>query len=307
MGASLARHDLYAAIPAAAMVAALVVCGTTTGARSQFDCEELAERLNRQSRINKAFRCELDGAAWRVSERQLKLLISRCERGNTLGLRSIAHDRSLGLEICLGERSDPDYQRNATRSRADQRILELLAKAPEPKSSVFTQPRPSDDASPRQPFNPVLAWSFSGPIEGMHCVAWQEPSDPHDWQDNYLCSERDFGFQWSFRGPVHGRGLNCTQVKEAADPHTWHDNFFCWPRNLNIEFRFSSTGRLAGYLCISVNEPSDPHKWYDNYLCHRPAASDDLGSLAAGQSGGAQVPAAPPTGGESPSGARDAR
>jgi len=83
-----------------------------------------------------------------------------------------------------------------------------------------------------------------------------------------LCTERDVGFQWSFRGPILGRGLKCIQVREKSDPHDWHDNYFCWPRDLNVAFRFSATGRIAGQRCVAIVEPSDPHTWRDNYLCH---------------------------------------
>jgi hypothetical protein len=30
-------------------------------------------------------------------------------------------------------------------------------------------------------------WSSSGPIQGKSCIQIIEPSDPHTWQDNYLC------------------------------------------------------------------------------------------------------------------------
>lgn len=115
-----------------------------------------------------------------------------------------------------------------------------------------------------------LVWSYAGPISGMSCTQWLEPSDPHSWDDNYLCSERDVGFQWSFRGPIQGRGLKCIQVREKSDPHDWHDNYFCWPRDLRVTFRFSSSGRIDGFRCLAIVEPSDPHSWNDNYLCHRP-------------------------------------
>lgn len=119
-------------------------------------------------------------------------------------------------------------------------------------------------------FRSGLVWSYAGPVEGMHCTQWREPSDPDSWADNYLCAGRDWGFQWSFRGPILGRGLKCIQVREKSDPHDWHDNYFCWPQDLEVTFRFSSTGRISGFECLAIVEPSDPHTWRDNYLCHRP-------------------------------------
>ena len=230
-------------------------------------CGALVERLGRQNAINTSFSCNLKGTAWRLNERQLKRLASSCRRGNSLQLRVIANDRASGLEICLAKRGERERQQTERRKIAAQRLSSLLAWTP--TQANRRQPL-ARQAAPRGVFNPELTWSFAGPISGMSCVRWNEPSDPHDWADNYLCSDRDYGFAWSFRGPIRGRGLNCTQVKEAADPHTWHDNFFCWPRNLGVAFRFSSGGRLPNHKCTAIIEPSDPHKWYDNFLCYRP-------------------------------------
>jgi hypothetical protein len=150
------------------------------------------------------------------------------------------------------------------REESARRVRELLAGSPVVKP---TSTQPPTDVS--REFRAGLAWSYGGAIEGMHCVKWEEPSDPHDWDDNYLCSGRDFGFKWSYRGPIQGRGLRCIQVKEPSDPHFWHDNYFCWPRDLNVSFRFSSSGRIPNWGCVAVVEPSDPHTWADNFLCYR--------------------------------------
>ena len=29
-------------------------------------------------------------------------------------------------------------------------------------------------------------WSARGPIPGLHCLHFNEPSDPHTWNDNFL-------------------------------------------------------------------------------------------------------------------------
>ena len=164
-------------------------------------------------------------------------------------------------------RSDSSADRKAKSS--GNRIKELLAEGPR----LNTAARRNDPPRRRdREFRSGLVWSYAGPIEGMHCVQWREPSDPHKWDDNYLCTERDVGFQWSFRGPILGRGLKCIQVNEKSDPHDWHDNYFCWPRDLKVTFRFSATGRIAGQRCVAIVEPSDPHTWRDNYLCHTATA-----------------------------------
>ena len=158
----------------------------------------------------------------------------------------------------------PGLDDAAARAQSAQRVRDLLARSPTPDTKGVTPP-----ASIVREFRPGLTWSYGGAIKGMHCTKWEEPSDPNDWYDNYLCSTRDLGFKWSFRGPIQGRGLKCIQVNEPSDPHFWHDNYFCWPRDLKVTFRFSATGRIPGLDCLAIVEPSDPHTWRDNFLCYR--------------------------------------
>jgi hypothetical protein len=153
------------------------------------------------------------------------------------------------------------------RNAAAELIRKLLAQG---SAGILLDGGGSKPEKRQQTFRTGLTWSYAGPIESMHCVQWREPSDPHNWDDNYLCADKNVGFQWSFRGPILGRGLKCIQVNEKSDPHDWHDNYFCWPRDLNVTFRFSSTGRVYGFSCLAIIEPSDPNTWRDNYLCHRP-------------------------------------
>jgi hypothetical protein len=213
--------------------------------------------------------------------------LRRCRRSDRRRLREVVDLRAATLERCLVDRITAQNDRRrapvrdaATLGRlpqsatedansAGRRLQELLASGPQlPKSHADgVRPQVRD-----RTFRSGLVWSYAGKIPGMHCVLWNEPSDPHKWYDNYLCTETDVGFQWSFRGPILGRGLNCIQVREKSDPHDWHDNYFCWPGDLKVTFRFSSTGRIPGYSCLAIVEPSDPDTWQDNYLCHREAA-----------------------------------
>ena len=39
-------------------------------------------------------------------------------------------------------------------------------------------------------------WSYRGPISGMECIKIFEPSDPNDWHDNFLCTNRPVGLRW---------------------------------------------------------------------------------------------------------------
>lgn len=109
-----------------------------------------------------------------------------------------------------------------------------------------------------------LWWSSAG-ANGPYCTQFAEPADPHTWSDNFLCSQRDYGFRWSSAGPI--RGMHCVQIQESADPHTWNDNFLCSPRDYGLVW--SSAGPVDGMSCLQIHESADPHTWDDNYLCAR--------------------------------------
>jgi hypothetical protein len=113
---------------------------------------------------------------------------------------------------------------------------------------------------------PDLSWSQAGPIDGRYCTQLHEASDPHAWNDNYLCSTVDHGFRWSSAGPLSD--MRCTQLHEYADPHTWDDNYLCVPTSSPLQLSWSSAGPIAGKLCTQVYEDADPYTWNDNYLCY---------------------------------------
>ena len=259
------------AVSGAAIILLVSLQSHEAAGQNTAECGDLLNRLERQRRINRAFGCRLVSGVWRLTRERRRRLVSMCRRGRDQRIRQVLADRAIGVEMCLARRASAYEKLAEERRRSGERVRDLLERSPVARRLKSAKPGPAPASVMQESIAPELTWSFAGPIDGKFCVQWNEPSDPHNWDDNYLCSERDLKFQWSFRGAITGRGLNCTQVKEAADPHTWHDNFFCWPRNLGIEFRFSSSGRLYGYRCVAIIEPSDPHTWYDNYLCHRPA------------------------------------
>lgn len=113
-----------------------------------------------------------------------------------------------------------------------------------------------------------IGWSYDGPIPGRYCTLFGEGADPHYWNDNYLCSVNNYGFQWSSAGPI--AGMRCTQVHEGSEPaaHTWNDNYVCVPNNSPLQLSWSSAGPIAGKTCTQIYEPGDPHTWFDNYLCY---------------------------------------
>ena len=124
-------------------------------------------------------------------------------------------------------------------------------------------PIPEEGQEKGSPNNARLTWSSAGPMPGQHCVRLLEPSDPHTWDDNYLCAPKDLGLSWSFAGPLPGQ--HCVRLNEASDPHTWDDNYLCSRQDFG--FRWSSAGPVAGLDCLALTEPADPHTWNDNYLC----------------------------------------
>jgi hypothetical protein len=113
-----------------------------------------------------------------------------------------------------------------------------------------------------------LTFSSSGTIAGLNCTKISEPSDPHGWDNNYLCSERALGLRWSSSGAI--AGMTCINVNEPNDS-VWSNNYLCTPENWGLTF--SSNGIPANKECVAFNEPNDPNGWNNNYLCWDPQAN----------------------------------
>lgn len=125
-----------------------------------------------------------------------------------------------------------------------------------------------------------LEWSCAGQIAGASCVQISEGSDPHTWNDNYLCAHTPPGdvrgrwestatcnLRWSSSGPI--AGMRCTAITEGAEPaaHTWNDNYLCVANSCPYHFTWSTAGRIPRLMCLPWSEPADPDTWNDNYLC----------------------------------------
>jgi hypothetical protein len=109
---------------------------------------------------------------------------------------------------------------------------------------------------------------YTPPDSGAsHCVQITEPdeNDPASWVSNWICTDQDYGFQWSSGGPI--AGMVCTQFYEPSDG-SWSDNWLCSPANYGMVW--SNAGAIAGMNCISMDVPTDPDSWTDNYLCLPP-------------------------------------
>ncbi len=61
-----------------------------------------------------------------------------------------------------------------------------------------------------------FTFSCDGVNAGAHCVSINEPGDPDGWANDYLCTDTDVGFQWSYSGPIDG--MRCTNVTEGLQP-----------------------------------------------------------------------------------------
>ena len=111
-----------------------------------------------------------------------------------------------------------------------------------------------------------LTWVYAGmPPAGLHCISMNEPSDPHFWGDNQLCTQRDFGLRFSIAGVLPN--MACISVNEPSDPDAWSDNYLCSPVDYGL--RWSFAGPVADMRCTKIEEPSEPalEAWTDNYLC----------------------------------------
>ena len=141
------------------------------------------------------------------------------------------------------------------------------------------KPAPPAVKKPAPPVAPgkleILRWSWAKWIPGMFCTKIDEPSDPHGWDDNFLCSTHDLGLRWSSQGPING--MVCTRFEEVSDPDGWSDNYLCAPRDYG--FRWSNWNALEGMECLQITEPSDPHTWTDNFLCWPPAGKGPLNAI----------------------------
>jgi len=110
----------------------------------------------------------------------------------------------------------------------------------------------------------------------MFCTKIDEPTDPHGWNDNFLCSTHDLGLRWSSLGPING--MVCTKFFEGSDPDGWSDNYLCAPKDYG--FRWSFDGPVGAMQCLQITEPSDPHTWNDNFLCWPPAGKGPLNAVS---------------------------
>jgi len=111
-----------------------------------------------------------------------------------------------------------------------------------------------------------FVWSSAGTVSGYQCTQILEPSDFHTWNDNYFCSDNNYGIAWSYNGTISN--MRCTLVRESADGSYWDDNYICVPTASDIYFSWSSAGPITGKACVKWSEPADPDTWDDNYLCY---------------------------------------
>ena len=112
-----------------------------------------------------------------------------------------------------------------------------------------------------------FTFSCDGEQAGMHCANVNEPEDTDSWSDNFFCSERDLGMQWSTSGLIDG--MDCTAVGEPAEAESsgWSDDYLCLPEQSIFALSYSSAGPIEGKSCVQWNEPAEKDSWSDNYVC----------------------------------------
>lgn len=112
----------------------------------------------------------------------------------------------------------------------------------------------------------------------MTCTQINEPSDPDTWSDNYLCTSRPIGLQWSYAGKIDG--MNCTSLNVPSEPgaQAWADNYLCLPSNSAYTLTWSTSGPVANKSCVQISEAADHDGWTNNYLCFDPAVTVVTGS-----------------------------
>lgn len=122
---------------------------------------------------------------------------------------------------------------------------------------------------PKVPEIKVMKWSHQGEIPGMgKCVQFYEPADPDTWDDNFLCFDKDYGFQWSSAGEIPD--MYCTKIDEPNDPDTWDDNYLCNPQDFKLVWSHSGKINDPKLDCeTQIDESMEPpqHSWNDNFLC----------------------------------------
>lgn len=176
-----------------------------------------------------------------------------------------AQGRARAEQICFADRDfvEPDEYLRVARTRYEAHILRYTAEQRATGLVAETNDfrRRLGELIGKVKFE--LSWSSAGPIAGMSCVQVNEPSDPHTWNDNFLCSPFGYGLRFWHRGVI--AGMHCVKLDEPSDPHDWHDNYLCSEEDLGL--RWSTAGRIHGMECVKFKEDADPHTWDDNYLC----------------------------------------
>ena len=141
-----------------------------------------------------------------------------------------------------------------------------------PKAGGACPELPANGGAPQFKMLPGLQWSQGGALPGKHCIKINEPSDPHTWDDNFLCMNAapESEISWSYTGYVPPQ--ICTKVVEHndVDKAVWLDNYLCSSDDRYC-MRWSITGPLADMDCLRIHEDAEPsnHSWNDNYLCVR--------------------------------------
>lgn len=176
--------------------------------------------------------------------------------------------------LCLPKNSKYKLKFSNAGRISGQKCLSML-EAAEPKSTTWddnylcvTAGVAAGDSKTTKLGALVAQFKHAGAGTTANCVSLTEPSDPHTWNDNFICTSKNIGLKFSHIGPI--AGMKCSSMNEPSDrAGTWFDNYLCVPKTSQYKLQFSFAGKIPGAKCLSMHEPAEPRHtaWGDNYLC----------------------------------------
>ena len=112
----------------------------------------------------------------------------------------------------------------------------------------------------------VFSFDSTTSLSGMTCTKIYDPGQSNGWGDNFLCTNTNVGFKFSYNGTIPN--MKCLNMREGGNS-AWNDNYLCWDPNSKYDFKWSDSGVPQGVppeMAVRIFEPSSPSYWRDNYL-----------------------------------------
>jgi hypothetical protein len=97
---------------------------------------------------------------------------------------------------------------------------------------------------------------------GWTCLAITPMTTEYGWNNNFMCTRKNLGWQWSNDGRIDG--MTCYHMQSSATG--WGEsNYLCVPQTSDLEI-FWTEKRHREMYCIKWEEPKH-NSWGDHYLC----------------------------------------